>query len=213
MEKRFEAERILCATGRKPNTEKLGLLEAGVELGEDGRILVNEELETSVAGVFAAGDVIGEPAFVYTAAYEGRLAAENALGTTRRRRDYGPLPWVIFTDPQLAGVGMNEQQAEAAGIEVEVARLDLDQVPRALAARDTRGMVKLLRRKDGRLAGARILAPEAGDLVMEAALAIRCGLTTDDLAGMLHPYLTQSEGIKLCAQSFSADLGKLSCCA
>ena len=213
-EREFSAERILCATGRRANTETLGLEQIGVRLSGQGDILVDEHLQTSQPGIYAAGDVIGEPAFVYTAAYEGRLAAANALGLERSKRDYRALPWVIFSDPQVAGVGLNELEAARAGIEVDVARLDLKNVPRALAARDTRGFIKLIRRKGSdELIGARILAPEGGEQIMEAALAIRHGIGVSDLASAFHPYLTQAEGIKLCAQTFGKDVAKLSCCS
>lgn len=211
---RFRAERILCATGRRPNTEGMGLEEIGILLEEAGHIRADDYLRSSLAGLYAAGDVVGEPAFVYTAAYEGRLAAENALNGDGRKRDYPALPWVIFTDPQVAGVGMNEKEAAEAGIDVEVARLPLEYVPRALAARDTRGFIKLIKKRGGdELVGARILAPEGGEQIMEAALAIRHGIGASQLASAFHPYLTQAEGIKLCAQTFGKDVRKLSCCS
>lgn len=210
----FEAEHILCATGRRPVTDGFGLKKIGIHLGEDGRIKVDDHLQTSVQGIFAAGDVIGKPAFVYTAAYEGNLAAVNALATEQGTRDYIALPWVIFTDPQLAGVGLNEKGAAAAGLEVEVSHLDLSYVPRAIAARDTRGFIKLLKERGGdRLLGARILAPEGGEQIMEAVLAIRHMIGVSELANAFHPYLTQAEGIKLCAQGFEKDVRKLSCCS
>jgi len=210
----FEAERILCATGRRPITDGFGLAEAGVKLGGDGRIEVDDCLQSSVPGVYAAGDVIGDPAFVYTAAYEGNLAARNALGAERAARDYTALPWAIFTDPQVAGVGLNENEAAAAGVDVEVSRLDLSYVPRSLAARDTRGFVELLKeRGTDKLVGARVLAPEGGEQIMEAALAIRHGIGVSEIAAAFHPYLTRGEAIKLCAQSFGKDVRKLSCCS
>jgi mercuric reductase len=183
-------------------------------LGEDGRIMVDDHLQTSFAGVFAAGDVIGEPAFVYTAAYEGHLATENALIGDNRKRDYTALPWVIFTDPQVAGVGINEKEAVKSSIEVDAAKLDLSHVPRALSARDTRGFIKLLKERGGdKLLGARVLAQEGGEQIMEVAMAIRFGIGVSKIAEMFHPYLTQAEGIKLCAQAFSKDVKKLSCCS
>jgi mercuric reductase len=210
----FNAERILCATGRRPITEDMGLEAVGIGLGKDGRIVVDDHLQTSVAGVFAAGDVIGEPGFVYTAAYEGRLAAENALDGDKWKRDYTALPWVIFTDPQVAGVGMNEKEALRAGVKIDTAKLDFSNVPRALAARDTRGFIKLIKQRGGdKLLGARVLAQEGGEQIMEAAMAIRFGLGVSEIAAMFHPYLTQAEGIKLCAQSFHKDVSKLSCCS
>ncbi|MGH7956832.1 MAG: mercury(II) reductase, partial [Opitutaceae bacterium] len=151
---------------------------------------------------------------VYTAAYEGALAAENALIGATRERDYTALPWVVFTDPQVAGVGLDETQATAAGISAESVTLPLSEIPRALAARDTRGFIQLIRdRATDRLVGARVLAPEGAELLMEAALAIRHRITVSELAATFHPYLTLSEGIKLAALSFGKDVRKLSCCA
>jgi mercuric reductase len=213
----FFAERLLLATGRHPNTEALGLEAAGVETSAEGFIKVRPTLETSVPGVYAAGDVIGHPMFVYTAAYEGALAAENACrpdGEAARERDYAPLPWVVFTDPQVAGVGTDEAQARAAGFDAEAVVLPMDKVPRCLAARETRGHIQLVRdRATGRILGARALAHEGGELMMEIALAIRHGMTDRDLAGMFHPYLTLGEAVKLAALSFGTDVNKLSCCA
>jgi mercuric reductase len=210
----FRAEKLLSATGRQPNTDRMGLDRVGVELTADGHIRVDQFLESTMPGVYAAGDVIGEPAFVYTAAWEGRLAAENALSGSRRPADYGVVPWVVFTDPQVAGVGLTEKAARAKGVPVDVTRLPLSAVPRALAARDTRGLIQLVKEQGGdRLLGATILAPEAGDLIMEPTLAIRYGIGVSQLASTFHPYLTQSEGIKLAAQTFTTDVKKLSCCA
>ena len=161
-----------------------------------------------------AGDVIGEPMYVYTAAYEGALAAENALTGSTKKRDYTALPWVVFTDPQLAGVGWDEHQAAQQGVEAETAVLSLEHVPRSLAAHDTRGFIKLIRNKStDRLIGARIVAPEGSELLMEASLAIKYGIPVSELASSFHPYLTLSEGIKLAAITFNKDVGKLSCCA
>ncbi|MBI4657569.1 MAG: mercury(II) reductase [Verrucomicrobia bacterium] len=212
--KQFLARHILVATGRQPNTGGLGLEKAGVKLDADGHIKVDQNLQTSVSGVFAAGDVLGENMFVYSAAYEGALAAGNALNGENRKRDYTALPWVIFTDPQVAGVGLDETQAERQGIDADVAVLPLSHVPRALAARDTRGFLKLIRdRQTDRLIGARILAPEGSELLMEISLAIKFGIPVRALTTCFHPYLTLSEGVKLAALAFSKDVGKLSCCA
>lgn len=210
----FHSSHILVATGREPNIKGLGLESLGIQTDSHGFLKVDEKLETSVKGIYGAGDVIGEPMFVYTAAYEGALAAENAVSGSSKVRDYLILPWVIFTDPQVAGVGLDERQAFQQGIEVEVASLPLSHVPRSLAARDTRGFIKLIReRGSAKLVGARILAPEGSELLMEVSLAIKSGLTSRELASFFHPYLTLSEGIKLAAISFEKEVGKLSCCA
>jgi len=210
----IKGSHVMVATGRKGNTKSLNLDKVGIQTNERGYIPVDETLRTNISNVFAVGDVTGEQQFVYTAAYEGNLAAENAMTNGKKKKDYSVLPWVIFTDPQLAGVGMNEKEAQKAGIDFEVSKLSLEQVPRALAARDTRGFIKLLRnKKDGKLIGARILAPEGSELLMELALAMRHGITVSELASELHPYLTLSEAIKLAALTFDKDVNRLSCCA
>ncbi len=208
------AEQLLVATGRRANTRGLGLEGVGVVLGKKGEIAVNEFLQSANPDIYAAGDVIGDPMFVYVAAYAGTLAAENALTGNGRRYDLTALPRVTFTDPAVASVGLTEHQARAQGIAPLVSKLPLEHVPRSLAARDTRGFVKLV--ADGatrKIVGAHILASEAGEMVTEPALAIKFGLTIEDLTATFHPYLTLSEGIKLAAQTFSRDVAKLSCCA
>ncbi|MGC8541833.1 MAG: dihydrolipoyl dehydrogenase family protein, partial [Phycisphaerae bacterium] len=210
----FSARHILVATGRKPNTRNMGLENAGILLDDHGFIQVSPTLQTTLPGVWAAGDVLGQNMFVYTAAYEGALAVENMLTKVDRITDYTALPWVIFTDPQVAGVGLDERQAVAAGHDAEVATLPLSHVPRAIAARDTRGLIKLIRdKKTDLLLGARILAPEGAELLMELAMAIKFGITVTQLRNSFHAYLTLGEGIKLAAITFGKDVAQLSCCA
>ncbi|RMG67301.1 MAG: mercury(II) reductase [Calditrichaeota bacterium] len=210
----FEAEKILVATGRRPNTADMGLEQVGVQLNEKGFVVVDDTLQTTVPGIYAAGDVLGENMFVYAAAYEGKLAAENAINGEGKKRDYTAMPWVIFTDPQVAGVGMDERQARENGIDAEATLLPLSEVPRALAARDSRGFIKLIRdRQTDRLVGARIVAAEGSELLMEVALAIKFGITVEQIKDMFHPYLTLSEGVKLAAITFAKDVHQLSCCA
>ncbi|MBM1170108.1 mercury(II) reductase [Microvirga arabica] len=210
----IRAERILVATGRAPNTESLGLAEAGVAQTPAGAILVDDRMRTSKAGVYAAGDVTGKDQFVYMAAYGAKLAVKNALNGDSLRYDNSAMPAVVFTDPQVASVGLTEAQARAAGHDVRTSVLSLDNVPRALAARDTRGLIKLVADRGSRkLLGAHILAPEGADSIQTAAMAIRGGLTIDDLAEAIFPYLTTVEGLKLAAQVFDRDVKKLSCCA
>jgi mercuric reductase len=205
---------VLVATGLRANTDALGLEDLGIDTHGRGFLEVDDTLQTAAPTVYGAGDVIGDPAFVYTAAREGQLAAENAMTGTGHSRHAAPLPWVIFTDPQVAGVGLGERDAAEKEIDVDVASLPLDQVPRALAARDTRGFIKLLRERDtDRLVGARIVASEGSELLMELSVAIQQGLTVEDLTDLLHPYLTLGEGIKLAALTFDRDLSALSCCA
>lgn len=208
------AERLLVATGRRPNTSGFGLEAAGVRPGARGEIAVNEHLQTSNPDIYAAGDCMGDPMYVYVAAYAGGLAAENALSGVGKVFDLTALPHVTFTDPQIASVGLTEQQAHAKGRRVEAVVLPIKHVPRALASRDTRGLIKLVAEEDtGRLVSAHVLAADAGEVIQEAALAIRFGLTVQDIAETFHPYLTMVEGLKLAALTFKKDLSKLSCCA
>ncbi|HEB68497.1 MAG TPA: mercury(II) reductase [Desulfobulbus sp.] len=210
---RIEAEQLLVATGRRPATTDLALEQAGVELNPDFSIKTDKYCRTTVPNIYAAGDVTGNPAYVYTAAYEGKLAVENAFGK-KQEKDFSILPYVVFTDPQVGRIGLNEQMAGQLEIDVDVAVLPLKNVPRALAARDTRGFIKLLRKKGGdQLLGASILAPEGGELLMEVALAMQYTIPVPALAEMFHPYLTLGEAIKLAAQTFDKDVKKLSCCA
>ncbi|VAX21532.1 Mercuric ion reductase [hydrothermal vent metagenome] len=213
-ERTFKASQALVTTGRKPNTEDMGLEEAGIDLDENGFIKIDDNLRTSVENIYGAGDVIGEPMFVYTAAYEGALAVENAITGLSRAKDYTALPWVIFTDPQVAGVGLDEIEAKKQGIDAEASTLPLLHVPRSLAACDTRGFIKLIRDKNtDLLVGARILAPEGSELLMEVSLAIKHEITVKEIVSAFHPYLTLSEGIKLAAITFGKSVDKLSCCA
>jgi len=171
-------------------------------------------MRTTRAGVYAAGDVTGRDQFVYMAAYGAKLAAKNSLNGDSLRYYNSAMPAIVFTDPQVASVGLTEAAARAAGHTVSASAIGLDQVPRALAARDTRGLIKLVADAgSGRLLGAHILAPEGADSIQTAALAIRQGLTIDDLAETIFPYLTTVEGLKLAALSFGKDVAKLSCCA
>jgi mercuric reductase len=209
-----EKGKIVVATGTKPNTSQLGIENTGVKLTKSGHIDVNEKMETNISHIYAAGDVANTPPFVYTAAYEGKIAVENAFNGKNNKVDYSYLPWVVFTDPQIAGVGLNEEQAEEQGLPYEVAKIELKDVPRAIAAKDTRGFIKLIRNKEtDKLIGARVVAPEGGELVQQLSMAIKYGVTTKELAETIYPYLTLSEGIKLTAITFGKDVSKLSCCA
>ncbi len=208
------AERLLVATGRTPNIEGLGLSEAGVEQATNGSIRVDDRMRTTRRSVYAAGDVTGRDQFVYMAAYGAKIAAQNALNGDSLRYDHAAMPAIVFTDPQVASVGLTEAQARAAGYQVLTSVLPLSALPRALAARDTRGLIKLVAHaRTRRLLGGHILAPEGADSIQTAALAIRHGLTIDDLADTIFPYLTTVEGLKLAALAFTKDVAKLSCCA
>jgi mercuric reductase len=148
------------------------------------------------------------------AAHAGNLAAENAILGHQRSYDLRVVPRVTFTDPAVGSVGLTEVEARARGTDIAVSRLPLSYLPRALAARDTRGFVKLIAdAKTNLLLGAHTLAPEAGEMVMVPAMAIRFGIRMDEIGAMLHPYLTNAEALKLAALGFRKDVAKLSCCA
>ncbi|MDX5929242.1 mercury(II) reductase [Acidiphilium acidophilum] len=209
----IEAERLLVATGRQPNTEGLALDKAGVTTDHNGAIVVDDHLRTSAANIYAAGDCSTMPQLVYVAAAAGTRAAINMMGGDASL-DLSVVPAVVFTDPSVATVGLDEGQARTAGIETITRRLDLENVPRALANFDTRGFVKLVAEAGtGRLIGAQILAHNAGEMIQTAALAIRYRMTVQELGDTLFPYLVMAEGIKLAAQTFTKDISQLSCCA
>jgi mercuric reductase len=209
----IDSDRLLVATGRTPNTEALGLDAAGIATDAYGAIKVDPFLRTSAEHVYAAGDCADLPQFVYVAAAAATRAAENMLGG-EAALDLSAMPAVIFTDPQVATVGLDEPSARRRGVEIDTRTLSLDNVPRALANFDTRGFVKLVAEANsGRLLGAQIVAHEGGEIVQTVALAIRNRMRVDDLGRELFPYLTMAEAIKLCAQAFSRDVTKLSCCA
>jgi mercuric reductase len=206
-------DRLMIATGRQPNTDDLDLGKAGVATDARGAIVVDDHMRTNVEHIYAAGDCTNAPQFVYVAAAAGTRAAVNMTGGDAAL-DLSVMPAVVFTDPQVATVGLTEAQAKRKGMVTDSRTLTLDNVPRALANFETRGFIKLVAEKDsGRLIGAQILAPEAGEIIQTAALAVRAQMTVKDLANQLFPYLTMVEGLKLCAQTFTKDVKQLSCCA
>ncbi len=209
-----EAERLMLATGRVPNTGSLDLGAVGIDTNARGGIVVSRQMRTSREGVYAVGDVTGTDQFVYMAAYGAKLAAQNAMNGDAVRYDNSVMPTVVFCDPQVGSVGLTEAQAKVAGYEAVTSVLGLEHVPRALAARDTRGLIKLVADKaTKKLLGAHILAPEGADSIQTAAMALKAGMTYEELGATIFPYLTTVEGLKLAALTFEKDVAKLSCCA
>ncbi len=212
--RRLAAEQVLIATGRRPALDGLGLDAAGIQLDEQARLVLDPQLRTTNPAVYAAGDVTGAPQFVYVAAAQGTLAADNAVGGAGREMDYTGLPRITFTTPTIAAVGLTEAAARAAGYDCDCRVLQLEHVPRARVNRDTRGGVKLVvQRGSGRILGLSAVADGAGELSLAGVYAVKFRLTVTDLAGTWAPYLTMAESVKLAAQSFTADVSKLSCCA
>lgn len=209
-----EAEQLLIATGRKPNTDTLNLKAATVEVGSRGEVLVDDYLRTSNPRIYAAGDVTMGPQFVYVAAYEGGIVADNAIGSLERKVNLEVVPGVTFTNPAIATVGLTEEQAKEKGYEVKTSVLPLEAVPRALVNRETTGVFKLVADANTyKILGVHIVAENAGDVIYAATLAVKFGLTVQDLCESLAPYLTMAEGLKLAALTFDKDVSKLSCCA
>lgn len=209
----IRADRLLVATGRAPNTRGLKLEASGVALNQQGAIVADPAMRTSVAEIYAAGDCTDQPQLVYVAAAAGTRAAINMTGG-EAALDLSALPAVVFTDPQVATVGLSEAEAHQQGIATDSRLLTLDNLPRALVNFDTRGFIKLVAEAGSqRLIGVQAVAPEAGELIQSAALAIRARMTVPELADQLFPYLTMVEGLKLAAQTFTKDVKQLSCCA
>ncbi len=210
---KLRAEQLLIATGRAPNTCGLNLEAADVAVNTQGAIVVDHAMRTGAPTIFAAGDCTDQPQFVYVAAAAGTRAAINMTGG-EAALDLTAMPAVVFTDPQVATVGISEAQAHLGGIATDSRTLTLDNVPRSLANFDTRGFIKLVAEAaSGRLIGVQAVAPDAAELIQTAALAIRHRMTVQELADQLFPYLTMVEGLKLAAQTFSKDVTQLSCCA
>ena len=209
-----ESEQLLVATGRKTNTDSLNLRAAGVEVGKRKEILINYYARTSKDKIYAAGDVTLGPQFVYVAAYEGRIVADNAIGGLNKKLNLSVVPGVTFTNPSIATVGLTEEQAKEKGYEVKTSVLPLDAVPRAMVNRETTGVFKLVvDSKTLKVLGVHSVSENAGDVIYAATLAVKFGLTVEDLKESLAPYLTMSEGLKLAALTFDKDVSKLSCCA
>ncbi|WP_297185396.1 mercury(II) reductase [uncultured Porticoccus sp.] len=208
----LRADQLLVATGRTPNTEALNLEGIGVKTA-GGAIQVDEYLQTTTPGIYAAGDCTDQPEFVYVAAAGGNRAAVNMTGG-EATLDLSAMPAVMFTEPQVATVGLSEALAQQQGYTVDTRILELENVPRALVNFDTHGFVKMVADHDsGRLLGVQAVTAEAGELIQTAVMAIRARMTVQEVGDELFPYLTMVEGLRLCAQTFTKDVKQLSCCA
>jgi len=209
----LKAEQLLMATGVVPNTADLGLEEAGVKLGRGGEILVDEQLRTSAEHIFAAGDVIGPPHLEAVAAKEGHVAAENALTDAGKTIDYNVIPHAVFTDPQVASVGLTEEEFSKRHQVCACRVVQMEHVPKAQAIKDTRGLIKMvIDPRSTEIVGVHIVASLAAEMIHEAVLAIKNRMTIDELIDTVHVFPTLSEGIKLAAQAFRRDVTKMSCC-
>ncbi len=217
-QRHFQASKLLVATGRRPNTDGIGLERAGVGLDSQGAVIVDAYLRINVPHIWATGDVIGRETESQMAtpvgAQDGGIAASNALARTKHRVDHAVIPRTIFTDPQVAVVGLTDEEANASGIVCQCNTIPLSVVPRAGAINDTRGVIKMvLEQPTRRVVGVSMLGVSAGEVIHEAAMGMRFGATANDFINMIHVYPTMAEALKIVAISFTKDVYKLSCCA
>lgn len=201
----LQFDRLLLAVGRTPNVEGLGLEELGINTTSRGTIEVDDYLQTVVPGIFACGDIVGPYQFTHTASHQAWFATVNALlGHLKRFRvDYSVIPWATFTDPEVARVGLSEDEARDQGVAFDVTRYGLDDLDRAIADSEDEGFVKVLTvpGKD-RILGATIVSAHAGDLLPEFVLAMKHGLGLNKILGTIHIYPTMSEANRFLASEW-----------
>ena len=217
-EQTFNGQKLLLAAGREPNTDHVGLDRVGVQLDEWGFVKVNDELQTNIPNIWAAGDVIGHQTGSQLAtpvgAHDGAIAAKNALAGGHQKVDHRVIPRTIFTDPQVAVVGMTDFEANAGGIPCWCGTIPLELVPRAAATHQTSGLAKMVVNRDTHeVVGVSLVMPNAGEVIHEAAMALRFGAKLEDYVDMIHVYPTMAEALKIAAISYFKDPAKLSCCA
>jgi len=209
----LEAEEILLATGVHGNVDDLGLEDVGVEVVDNDHIQVNEQLQTSIPHIYAAGDITGRKRLETVAAKEGKLAVENAFFNAGKSIDFGSIPYAVFTDPEVASVGLTEAEYMAQYGTCSCRTIPMEMVPRAVAVKDTRGLLKMVAHHEtGQVMGVHILAPNASEMIHEAVLAVKQALSVDDLIDTVHVFPTYSEAIKIAAQAFRRDVSTMSCC-
>jgi mercuric reductase len=214
-QERFRAERLLVAVGTAPASKGIGLEKVGVAVNAKGFITVDDQMRTTAPGIWAAGDVTGGMMIATVGAREGIVAVNSMLTPECACRiDYCSLPMAIFTDPEIGMVGYTEESALKAGYRVITNTIQAMAIPKAHVTGHTAGAIKMIAEEGSyRLLGVHLSCHRAADLINEAALAIRCGITVPDLADTTHVYPSMAEGLRLCAQGFTRDLSKLSCCA
>ncbi|MEX2552678.1 MAG: mercury(II) reductase [Actinomycetota bacterium] len=218
-QREYRAERLLVATGRRPNTDNIAIERSEVSVNQRGEVVVDEYLRTNVSHIFAAGDTIGRQAGSQMAtpvgSQDGGIAARNALsGGEMRPVDHRVIPRCIFTDPPVAVVGMSEEEAVAAGHACWCNTIPMSLVPRAGAIRDTRGIIKMVAdTQTNEVLGVAMVGHNAGEVIHEAAMALRFHAKLHDFIDLLHVYPTMAEALKIVAISRYKDPAKLSCCA
>ena len=191
--KQVKAQYALVAVGRKPNLTGSGVEELGIEM-ERGKIVVNENLETNVEGIYAIGDLINTPFLAHVASKEGMIAVENAFGKSKVV-DYTAVPRCVYTEPEVAGVGKTEKQLQDEGCEYHVGQFDFRALGKAQAIGHFQGFIKILADKDDKIVGASVVGPHATDLLTELSLAVHLGLTVEQVGDVIHAHPTLSEGL------------------
>lgn len=211
----FDSKQLLLAVGTSPASNGIGLEQAGVELDARGFVKVDRELRTSAPGIWAAGDVTGGMQIATVGAREGIAAIDNMLDEgCRCALDYQSIPMAIFTDPEVGTVGYTEEGARQAGFQVISHAIPASAIPKSHVTGALSGAVKIVAEEgSGRILGVHLCLHRGADIINEAALAIRCGMTVAQLAETIHVYPSMGEGLRLCAQGFRRDLERLSCCA
>jgi pyruvate/2-oxoglutarate dehydrogenase complex dihydrolipoamide dehydrogenase (E3) component len=194
-------EEILVATGRAPTAGSLGLENAGVELQEKG-IKVDEHLRTTAPGIYGAGDITGKYLFTHVAEYQARAAVRNALFPLKTKADHRVVPWTTFTDPEVARVGLTEEQARKRHDGVEVFRQPFSGVDRAMADGETTGLVKIVTGRRGRILGGHIIGPDAGNLIHEIVLAMQKNIPIGTLSTTIHVYPTLAQANQRAADNY-----------
>jgi dihydrolipoamide dehydrogenase len=196
----FSCDKVLVSVGRRPNSDQIGLEKTGVETDSHGWIKVDTQLRTNVPGIYAIGDVVGPPLFAHKASKDGVVAAEVIAGMNSQA-DYRAIAWAIFTDPEIASVGLTETQSKDKGYEPIVGKFPFTALGRALLAGETEGFVKVVAdKKTDLVLGVHVIGPEASDIISEAALAIEMGATLEDIGFTIHPHPTLSEAIMEAAE-------------
>ncbi|MCL4372279.1 mercury(II) reductase [Candidatus Marsarchaeota archaeon] len=212
-EESFVADKLLMATGRTPNTEKLGLKNVNLETNDKGFIKIDGMMQTNVKGIYAAGDVTGNPMLETLAAKEGNIATQNMFGNKKVKIDLNEVPSAVFTEPEAAMVGRTEEQVIKDLNNCGCNALPMALVPKAGIISDTRGVIKVvINPKTHEILGAHMLGHGAADLIHEAVMAVKFHMKLEDIIDTVHVFPTMSEGFKLACQSFFADVSKQSCC-
>lgn len=192
--KEVKAEKALLSIGRKPYLDNSGIEDIGIQL-ERGKVIVNENLETNVKGIYAIGDIINTPFLAHVASKEGLVAAQNAVCGNSKTVNYAAVPRCVYTEPEVAGVGKTEKELQENGIEYNTGQFDFRALGKAQAIGHFQGFIKILADKNDKIIGASIVGPHATDLLTELSLAVHLGLTVEEVGDVIHAHPTLSEGI------------------